>query len=91
MLYLAVGVGVGIGRHGAAWLGVVRRRAETLAPHQRRWFAWFGIRDVGSPFYLAFALHHHVVPASIAAVVAEAVLIAIAMKVARSTGSRRHR
>lgn len=63
---------------------------RTLAPHQRRWVAWFGICGIGSLYYLAFALHHSV-PASIAPVVADAALIAIAMKIARSTGSLRHR
>lgn len=63
---------------------------RTLAPHQRPWVAWFGVRGIGSLDYFAFALHHGV-PASIPPVVADAALIAIAMKVARSTGSRRHR
>ena len=53
----------------------------TLAPHQRRLVAWFGIRGIGSLYYLAFALHHGV-PASIAPVVADAALVAIAMSIA---------
>jgi NhaP-type Na+/H+ or K+/H+ antiporter len=39
-------------------LAVVRRR--TLPPRQRRLVAWFGIRGIGSLFYLAFALEHGV-------------------------------
>ena len=42
-------------------LAVVRR--DTLAPAQRRLLAWFGIRGVGTLFYLAFALEHGVVGA----------------------------
>jgi len=29
-------------------------------PHQRAMIAWFGIRGIGSLFYLMFALHHGV-------------------------------
>ncbi len=39
-------------------LAVVRRSMVTL--HQRRLVAWFGIRGIGTLFYLAFALAHGV-------------------------------
>lgn len=42
----------------ASVLAVVRQR--TLPPSQRRLVAWFGIRGIGSLFYLAFALEHGV-------------------------------
>ena len=52
-----------------------------LASHQRRLVAWFGIRGIGSLYYLAFALHHGV-PASVTPIVADAALVAIAMSIA---------
>jgi sodium/hydrogen antiporter len=36
---------------------------QGLTPHQRRLVAWFGIRGIGSLFYLAFAIEHGVVGA----------------------------
>jgi NhaP-type Na+/H+ or K+/H+ antiporter len=33
---------------------------QGLTPHQRRLVSWFGIRGIGSLFYLTFALHHGV-------------------------------
>jgi len=39
----------------ATWLTV---RDPELSPHRRRLLAWFGIRGIGSLFYLAYALQH---------------------------------
>jgi len=51
--------------YGAALVFIVRPlavlavvRGATLATAQRRLLAWFGIRGVGTLFYLAFALEH---------------------------------
>ncbi len=39
----------------AAWVSI---SARTLPPLQRRMVAWFGIRGIGSLFYLSYALDH---------------------------------
>lgn len=57
---------------------VVRR--GMLAPHQRRLVAWFGIRGLGSLYYLAFALDHGM-PSALAETLVDATLVAIAMSI----------
>jgi NhaP-type Na+/H+ or K+/H+ antiporter len=39
----------------AAWVTI---SGNTLPPLQRRMVAWFGIRGIGSLFYLSYALEH---------------------------------
>jgi NhaP-type Na+/H+ or K+/H+ antiporter len=43
--------------------------------------AWFGIRGIGSLYYLAYALDHGV-PVTIAPVIADAVLVSVAVSIA---------
>lgn len=57
---------------------VVRR--DALAPQQRRLVAWFGIRGLGSLYYLAFALDRGV-PAALAGALIDATLVAIAVSI----------
>jgi len=59
-------------------LAVVRR--GTMKPTQRRLVAWFGIRGVGSLFYLALALERGVA-GDLAATMIAAVLAAIALSI----------
>lgn len=59
-------------------LAVVRRGA--VARSQRRLLAWFGIRGIGSLFYLAFALEHGV-SGELAEQIVAAVLAAIALSI----------
>lgn len=61
-----------------AVLLVVRRR--TLAPAQRRLLAWFGIRGVGTLYYLVFALSHGIT-GTLADALTGAALVAIALSV----------
>lgn len=42
-------------RPAAVWLGLLGARVR---PVQRRLIAWFGIRGIGSLYYLAYALNH---------------------------------
>jgi NhaP-type Na+/H+ or K+/H+ antiporter len=42
-------------RPAAAWVGVAR---EAIAPAQRALIAWFGIRGIGSLYYLMYAIEH---------------------------------
>ena len=51
-----------------------------LARHQRRLVAWFGIRGVGSLFYLVFALGHGLPPA-LAQELTGAVLVGIGLSI----------
>ena len=57
---------------------VVRRR--TMARHQRRLVAWFGIRGIGTLYYLAFAIEHGV-QGPLAHTLVGASLAAIAMSI----------
>jgi NhaP-type Na+/H+ or K+/H+ antiporter len=59
-------------------LAVVRR--GTLAPAQRRLLAWFGIRGVGTLFYLAFALDRGI-SGAVAEELIGAALAAIALSI----------
>ena len=61
-------------------LAVLLSAPTGIALHQRRLIAWFGIRGIGSLFYLAYALDHGV-PAAIAPLVADAALITIAVSI----------
>jgi len=61
-------------------LAVLLSAPTGIALHQRRLIAWFGIRGIGSLFYLAYALDHGV-PTAIAPVVADAALITIAVSI----------
>jgi len=61
-----------------AVLAVVRRGA--LAASQRRLVAWFGIRGIGSLFYLLFALKHGVSGSAAADLVA-ATLVCVAVSI----------
>jgi NhaP-type Na+/H+ or K+/H+ antiporter len=60
---------------------LVTSTGSGLVVHQRRLVAWFGIRGIGSLYYLAFALDHGV-PIANAAVITDAALIAIATSIA---------
>jgi NhaP-type Na+/H+ or K+/H+ antiporter len=51
-----------------------------LTPSQRRLAAWFGVRGIGSMYYLAFAVSHGVDGAQLKAV-ADAVLVTVALSV----------
>ncbi len=55
-------------------------RKSQLPVTQRRLVAWFGVRGIGSLFYLAFALAHGV-PASLAATLVSACLWTIALSI----------
>ncbi len=55
-------------------------RLNTMRQHQRRLMAWFGIRGIGSLFYLAFVLEHGVTGAT-AATFISATLIGIALSI----------
>jgi sodium/hydrogen antiporter len=61
----------------SVWLAV-RRRELTLV--QRRLVAWFGVRGIGSLFYLAFALAHGV-GAALAGTLVSATLWTIALSI----------
>lgn len=61
----------------AAWLGVWPKR---LPRSQRRLIAWFGIRGVGSLFYLVYALHSGL-QGTLADEIASATLVCIAMSI----------
>jgi len=61
-------------------LAVLLSAPTGIALHQRRLIAWFGIRGIGSLFYLAYALDHGV-PAAVAPLVADAALITIAVSI----------
>lgn len=52
-----------------------------VSTQQRRLIAWFGIRGIGSLYYLAFAVDHGV-PSDATRVIADAALIAIAASIA---------
>ena len=62
----------------ATWLTV---RDKALSPHRRRLLAWFGIRGIGSLFYLAYALKHHAGSAAWIDAVIGATLVTIALSV----------
>jgi NhaP-type Na+/H+ or K+/H+ antiporter len=62
----------------ATWLTV---RDKELAPHRRRLLAWFGVRGIGSVFYLAYALKHLGTAPWIDAVIG-ATLVTIALSIA---------
>ena len=62
----------------ASVLAVVWPR--TLAGHPRRLVAWFGIRGIGSVFYLAFALQHGV-DGSVAHTLIAATLCCVALSI----------
>ena len=55
-------------------------RGGLLTPPQRRLVAWFGIRGVGSLYYLAFVLEHHLPPKQAETLIA-ATLVAVAASV----------
>jgi NhaP-type Na+/H+ or K+/H+ antiporter len=55
-------------------------RGGALTPLQRRMAAWFGIRGIGSMYYLAYALAHGAVTAQ-TPMVADAVLATVALSV----------
>jgi len=61
----------------AAWLGVWPQRLPTS---QRRLIAWFGIRGVGSLFYLVYALHRGL-EGVLAEQIVSATLVCIAMSI----------
>lgn len=61
-----------------AVLAVVRRRE--LAPSQRRLLAWFGIRGVGTLFYLAYALDHGIT-GELAGQLTGAALVAVSLSI----------
>lgn len=85
---LAVVRGGAPGRSGSAGLLDPPRGAGwasgpalgTLSTQQRRLVAWFGIRGVGSLYYLAFALSH-ALPAGLASRLTDATLVAIAASI----------
>ena len=62
---------IAVVRPAAVW-AVVRNRA--LPRSQRRLVAWFGIRGVGSLFYLAYVLNHSLEPSLARELVSLAVL-----------------
>jgi sodium/hydrogen antiporter len=66
-----------IARPFAVWLSTLR---SDLLPGQRRLAAWFGIRGIGSMYYLAFAVSHGAWSPSVRPV-ADAVLVAIVASV----------
>jgi sodium/hydrogen antiporter len=66
-----------VARPFAVWVSMLR---SDLLPAQRRLAAWFGIRGIGSMYYLAFAASHGAWSAS-ARPVADAVLVAIVASV----------
>ncbi|WP_119155507.1 cation:proton antiporter [Caldimonas tepidiphila] len=53
---------------------------QLMPPHQRRLVAWFGIRGVGSIYYLSYAIAHGA-PADWAREVADAALVTIAVSI----------
>lgn len=55
-------------------------RQGTMSTHQRNLMAWFGIRGIGSLFYLALALDHGV-EGPLAAEIIGAVLVSIALSI----------
>jgi NhaP-type Na+/H+ or K+/H+ antiporter len=55
-------------------------RPSHLGQSQRRLVAWFGIRGVGTVYYLSYALHHGV-PDDAAQLVAHATYATIAMSI----------
>jgi NhaP-type Na+/H+ or K+/H+ antiporter len=66
-----------VARPLAVWASTLR---SDLLPGQRRLAAWFGIRGIGSMYYLAFAISHGAWSASVRPV-ADAVLVAIVASV----------
>lgn len=68
---------VGIVRPLSVW-AVVRR--GTMSAAQRRLVAWFGIRGLGSLYYLAFALSHGLA-APLARSLVDATLLAVAVSI----------
>lgn len=68
---------VGLVRPLSVW-AVVRQGMMTT--QQRRLVAWFGIRGLGSLYYLAFALEHGV-PSALAGTLIDATLLAIAVSI----------
>lgn len=61
-----------------AVLAVVRRQG--LAPSQRRLLAWFGIRGVGTLFYLTYALQHGIT-GELSRLLAGAALTAVSLSI----------
>ncbi len=66
-----------VARPLALW---VSTRGLRLAPTQRRLAAWFGIRGIGSMYYLAYAVAHGAITPDMR-LVADAVLVTIALSV----------
>lgn len=68
---------LGVLRPLSVWLTV---RPRMMPPAQRRLVAWFGIRGIGSVFYLLFALHH-ALDAHTASTLVHATLLCVAMSI----------
>lgn len=66
-----------VARPLAVWLSTLR---SDLLPSQRRLAAWFGVRGIGSMYYLAFAVSHGAWSPSVRPV-ADAVLVTIVASV----------
>lgn len=61
----------------AVWLGLLGANA---APLQQRMTAWFGIRGIGSVFYLAYAVQHGL-PAALVDLMSASVLVTVALSI----------
>jgi sodium/hydrogen antiporter len=66
-----------VARPAAVWLTTLR---SALSGHQRRLAAWFGIRGIGSMYYLAYAFAHGAATSQ-TRFVADAVLVSITLSV----------
>jgi NhaP-type Na+/H+ or K+/H+ antiporter len=62
-------------------LAVLLSAPGRISAQQRRLISWFGIRGIGSLYYLAFALDHGV-PTDVARTITDAALITIAVSIA---------
>jgi NhaP-type Na+/H+ or K+/H+ antiporter len=64
-------------RPASVWIGLIGSRSSGV---QRHLMAWFGIRGIGSVYYLAYATHHGLDPA-LAERIGTLVLSAVAVSI----------
>lgn len=70
LLFLAI-------RPVSVWLGLA---GAPVSPDQRMMIAWFGIRGIGSIYYLMYAIHHGL-PTLLAGLIASVTLTAVAVSI----------
>ena len=77
---LSVGIALAVCFAARPFAVFVTTPGMALTPSQRRLAAWFGVRGIGSMYYLAFAVSHGLSGAQLKTV-ADAVLVTVALSV----------